>query len=111
MSIICCPIAYYWTSMSILICRNSLRGVGGRRAPAGRGRGGARGGAATATATATAAAVSQELWPPGGALFQPAQEPNIPCRESLTSIKSQEDHTIDIGIVLDLHSIPPPRTP
>ena len=39
MSIICCPIAYYWTSMSILICRNSLRGVGGRRAPAGRGRG------------------------------------------------------------------------
>ena len=86
MSIICCPIAYYWTSMSILICRNSLRGVGGRRAPAGRGRGGARGGAATATATAAAAtAVSQELWNLGGALVQRAQEPDIPCGESLTS--------------------------
>ena len=37
------------------------------------------------TATA-AAAVSQELWTSGGALVQRAQEPNIPCGESLTSI-------------------------
>ena len=41
--------------------------------------------AAAAAATA-AAAVSQELWTSGGALFQRAQEPNIPCGESLTSI-------------------------
>ena len=47
--------------------------------------GSARGGAATATARATAAAVSQELWNLGGALVQRAQEPNIPCGESLTS--------------------------
>ena len=38
------PSAYYWTSMSILNSRNSLRGVGGRRAPAGRGRGDGGGG-------------------------------------------------------------------
>ena len=62
--------------------------VGGRRAPAGRGRGGARGGAATATATATAAAAtaaSQQLWTSGGALVQGAQEPNILFKESLSS--------------------------
>ena len=41
----------------------------------------------TATAAATAA-VSQELWNLGGALVQRAQEPNIPCGESLTSTKS-----------------------
>ena len=35
------PTAYYWTSMSILNCRNSLRRVWGRRAPAG-GRAGQR---------------------------------------------------------------------
>ena len=39
------------------------------------------------TATA-AAAVSQELWNLGRALVQRAQEPNIPCGESLTSTKS-----------------------
>ena len=38
------------------------------------------------TATAAAAAVSQELWNLGGALVQRAQEQNIPCGESLTSI-------------------------
>ena len=48
---------------------NSLRGVGGRRAPAGRGCGGARGGAATATA---AAAASPEPWNLGGALVPSA---------------------------------------
>ena len=31
------------------------------------------------------ATVSQELWTSGGALFQRAQEPNIPRGESLTS--------------------------
>ena len=36
-------------------------------------------------ATAAAATVSQELWTSGGALFQRAQEPNIPFGESLTS--------------------------
>ena len=38
------------------------------------------------TAAAAAAAVSQELWNLGGALVQRAQEQNIPCGESLTSI-------------------------
>ena len=38
------------------------------------------------TAAAAAAAVSQELWNLGGALVQRAQEQNIPCEESLTSI-------------------------
>ena len=38
------------------------------------------------TATTAAAAVSQELWNLGGALVQRAQEENIPCGESLTSI-------------------------
>ena len=42
---------------------------------------------AAAAAAATAAAVSQELWTFGGALVQRAQEQNIPCGESLTSIK------------------------
>ena len=37
------------------------------------------------TATTAAAAVSQELWNLGGALVQRAQEPNIPCGESLSS--------------------------
>ena len=32
------------------------------------------------------AAVSQQLWTSSGALVQRAQEPNIPFRESLTSI-------------------------
>ena len=41
--------------------------------------------AATTTAAAAAATVSQELWTSGGALFQRAQEPNIPFGESLTS--------------------------
>ena len=41
-----------------------------------------------ATAATAAAAVSQELWTSGGALFQRAQEPNIPCGESLTSTSS-----------------------
>ena len=82
MSIFDFPTTYYWTSMSILNCRNSLRGVGGRRAPAGRGRGGARRGTATATATA---ATSQQLWASGAALVQRAQEPNILYGESLTS--------------------------
>ena len=38
------------------------------------------------TAAAAAAAVSQELWNLGGALVQRAQEQNIPCGESLTSM-------------------------
>ena len=42
----------------------------------------------TAT-TAAAAAVSQELWNLGGALLQRAQEQNIPCGESLTSMKKR----------------------
>ena len=49
---------------------------------------GPRGTATTAAAAtaAAAAAVSQELWNLGGALVQRAQEQNIPCGESLTSI-------------------------
>ena len=73
MSISGSPTAYYWTSMSILNSRNSLRGVGVRP--------GARGG----TAAAAMATVPQELWTSGRALVQRAQEPNIPCGESLTS--------------------------
>ena len=42
--------------------------------------------ATAATAATAAATVSQELWNLGRALFQRAQEPNIPCGESLTSI-------------------------
>ena len=41
--------------------------------------------AAVATAAAATTAGSPELWTSGGALFQRAQEPNIPCGESLTS--------------------------
>ena len=41
---------------------------------------------ATTAAAAATAAVSQELWNLGGALVQRAQEQNIPCGESLTSI-------------------------
>ena len=36
--------------------------------------------------TAATAATSQQLWTSGAALVQRAQEPNIPCGESLTSI-------------------------
>ena len=42
--------------------------------------------AAATAATAAAAAGSQELWNLGGALVQRAQEQNIPCGESLTSM-------------------------
>ena len=45
----------------------------------------------TATTAAAAAAVSQELWNLGGALVQRAQEQNIPCGESLTSICAKWD--------------------
>ena len=41
--------------------------------------------ATAATTAAAAATVSKELWTSGGAPFQRAQEPNIPCGESLTS--------------------------
>ena len=44
---------------------------------------------ATTAAAAATAAVSQELWNLGGALVQRAQEQNIPCGESLTSIHSK----------------------
>ena len=56
-----------WTSMSIIELEKFLAG----------GRG---------TAAATATATSQQLWTSGGALVQRAQEPNIPCRQSLTSM-------------------------
>ena len=48
---------------------------------------------ATTAAPATAA-VSQELWNLGGALVQRAQEPNIPCGESLTSMRNSQQYPL-----------------
>ena len=50
-----------------------------------QGVGAAREEPAAAADAAAATAVSQELWTSGGALFQRAQEPNIPFGGSLTS--------------------------
>ena len=67
-------IAYYWTSGSILNCRNSLRGSGG---------GG--GGAAAATATA----VSRELWPSGGTPSPSCPGSKYPVREIPHFVKAR----------------------
>ena len=57
--------------------------------------------ATAATTTAAAAAtVSQELWTSGGALFQRAQEPNIPCGESLTSIEALENLNLQAFVMM-----------
>ena len=49
-----------------------------------------------------AAAVSQELWTSGGALFQRAQEPNIPFGESLTSTKLHVTSGHDVSILIHI---------
>ena len=56
------------------------------------------GGTAAAATAAATTAVSQELWNIGGALFQRAQEPNIPCGESLTSMDCQSVHFLHQSI-------------
>ena len=45
-----------------------------------------------------AATVSQELWNLGRALFQRAQEPNIPCGESLTSTRLKKYYSAAANI-------------
>ena len=63
--------------------------------PVGRLEGGVWGGGSPPRKDQMTAAVSQQLWTPGGALVQRAQEPNIPFGEPLTS-----------EFVLDLHERP-----
>ena len=59
---------------------------------------------ATAATAAAAAAVSQELWTSGGALFQRAQKPNIPCGESLTSTWSDAEKITRNGSLFEIQS-------